>query len=140
MTQLLALKGRQVSWLEEKEVLLPAEHIALQWSAKKIETLDAEFKKQHFAVIELLDDEDALSEEKDTLDKQDDRVAEILDRIDQLKLYPRAISVPAPAVNPATNLAIQFSKRLKYIEEKLAAIQEEVSPLTSGPELDRCLV
>ena len=30
--------------LEEKEILLPADHVALQQLAKRIENLDAEFK------------------------------------------------------------------------------------------------
>ena len=40
--------------LEEKEILLPADHVAVQWLAKIIENLGAEFTKQHFTVEELM--------------------------------------------------------------------------------------
>ena len=130
---------KQVSRLEEKETLLPTDQVVVGRLARKIETLDSEYKKHHLIVVELIEDDALLGEEQDTLDKHDDHVAEIADRIEQLKLSTR-VDPPATGAVSAADPATQYAKRMKFVERKLATIQSEVGHLKSGPELDTCLV
>lgn len=54
--------------------------------ASKLESLDSEFKSNHFQIIDLLDEEDeeALKGEQDVLDGHDNQVAEMAIRINSL--------------------------------------------------------
>ena len=77
---------RKIALIEEKEILSPADRIALQRLVKKIESLDEEFKNQHFVLGELLDQEDNLTKEQAALDEHDDQVADLNDHVEQLRL------------------------------------------------------
>ena len=63
---------RKIALIEEKGTSSQADHIALQRSAKKIGSLDEEFKNQHFVIVELLDQEEDLTREQAALDEHDD--------------------------------------------------------------------
>ena len=52
-----------------------------QGMARKVESLDTEFRKHHFELVDLVDDEEALSREQEILDDHDDDVAELTTRI-----------------------------------------------------------
>ena len=54
--------------------------------SQKIESLDSEFRAHHFALIDVVPDEDeeTLSKEQETLDKHDDDVAELAVRVERL--------------------------------------------------------
>ena len=43
----------------------------------KLENLYSDFKRYHYALIELIDDEEILEEEQENLDKHDDEIAEL---------------------------------------------------------------
>ena len=45
---------------------------------KKLENLDSDFKQYHYALIELIDDEETLEEEQENLDKHDNEIAELV--------------------------------------------------------------
>ena len=125
--------------LIEKETLSSTDHIALQRLAKKIESLDEEFKNQHFILVELLDQEDDLTKEQAALNEHDDQVADLSDRAEQLRLL---VMEPTCSLErtPTTSHAGELVKRLKYMEDKLAFVMEEVRPLVPGPTLNSCLV
>ena len=54
--------------------------------AKKLETLDAEFRKYQEQVVDLIEEgeEEALHKEQETLDSHDDEMADLTIRIKQL--------------------------------------------------------
>ena len=54
---------------------------------KKIETLDSEFCQHHYTIMELLDDK-ALEEKQVALDNSDERVINIIERLQQLVFEP----------------------------------------------------
>ena len=120
--------------------MLLTDNVAVQQLAKRIENKDVEFKKQHFAVKELVNKEEAVSGEQDTMNKHNNQGAEISDCIQQLKSHEKAASVPVLGAIPASDPAIQLSKHLEYMEGRLVGIQEEIRSLTSGPELNTYLV
>ena len=43
----------------------------------KLENLYSDFKRYHYALNELIDDEEILEEEQENLDKHDDEIAEL---------------------------------------------------------------
>ena len=88
-------------------------------------------------MVDLIDGVDALATEQATLDELDDKVAEISDRIIQLKLDSGVTSKGASTtIHPLVYLA----KRLRYIEENLFSIEEDFRHLTPDTGLDCCLV
>ena len=44
----------------------------------KFENLDSDFKQYYYALFELIDDEEALEEEQEDLDKHDDEITELV--------------------------------------------------------------
>ena len=62
----------------------PATHDHAQRLATRLDTLDAEFKTHHFALIDLIDDEETLGKEQDALDQHDDDVTTLAVRLQQL--------------------------------------------------------
>ena len=128
---------KKISHIEGKETLSPADRIALQRLVKKIESLDEEFKKQHFVIVELLDQEDDLTQEQAKLDEHDDQVADLSDRVEQLRLLGSESTIEP---TPTTSHTGELAKRLKYMEDKLGSVMEEMRPLVPGPKLDSCLV
>ena len=59
--------------------------LAKQMSQKLI-SLDAEFRNQHYSLIDMIDDEDTLAGEQEVLDKHDDTIAELTARVERLKI------------------------------------------------------
>lgn len=52
--------------------------------ATKLKSLDADFKVIHLQIVDLIEEEEALSREQDTLDGHDDRVSRLTVRLQQL--------------------------------------------------------
>ena len=116
----------------------PAKRIAVQRLAKRLDSLDAEYKKQHLAVIDLIDGADALATEQTTLDELDDKVAEISKHcIESLILD---FGVTSEGASTTIHSSVYLAKRLRYIEDKLSSIEEDFCCLTPYTILDRCLV
>ena len=90
--------------------------------AAKLETLNSQLKNYHFQLIDLLDDEDedSLQKEQDILDKHDDIVAELNMRIE--RLYSKA----TPAV---TNDHRLLFCKLSYLEESTFNLHNAVTSL-----------
>ena len=90
--------------------------------AIKLETLDSKLKNYHFQLIDLLDDEDedSLEKEQEILDKHDDIVAELNMRIE--RLYSKA----TPAVTDDHRL---LSRKLSYLEESTFNLHNTVTSL-----------
>ena len=55
-----------------------------QHMLEKLENLDSDFKQYHYALIELIDDEETLEEEQENLDKHDNKIAELVVSYKQL--------------------------------------------------------
>ena len=94
-----------IALIEEKETLSSADRIALQRLAKKIESLDEEFKNQHFVLVELLDQEDDLTKEQAALDKHDDQVADLSDRAIEATCFGTYSIERTPTTSHAGELA-----------------------------------
>ena len=87
----------RVNAYEIKEELTHADCLAIQSWIKKFETLDTKFRQHHYTIVELLDDE-AVDEEQVALDDHDERVTDLIDRLQQLVSEPKeAVSLSRPA-------------------------------------------
>ena len=71
--------------------------VCLVVSKVKLESLDSEFRTQHFALIDLLGEADDLSREQDTLDEHNDCVASLTTHIQCLI---SSLSPSSPSTTP----------------------------------------
>ena len=99
--------------------------------ARKLETLDADFRIHHHALIDLINDEDSLITEQGTLDNHDDFVAELSARIQQL-------------IGTCTSTTDQSTckvsvKRLSRLQRSLASIRTAI-PSDESSIMDVCLL
>lgn len=123
--------GTKVSELERK-LLDPTTLGHAQRSGSKLESLDAEFKVQHYSVIDLTKEED-MDGEQDILDQHDDIVAELGVRIQRL-----ISSCSSHSTDPTTPRNL-LSRKLERIESELATINKSLESLTKGTD-DTCRI
>ncbi len=99
---------------------------------QRLESLDADFKKHHLALVDMIDDEEALAEEQETLDGHDDEIAHLAERI-QLVI---SASTPdhALSLSSPTN---SLSKRLLHVQKGVSRVRDSVAEM-SGTSVDVC--
>lgn len=89
----------------------------------KLDSLDTEFRKHHFTVVELIDSEDTLATEQANLDTHDDWISDLN------ILLQRVVNASAPSINNST-LKIS-TKRLAHLESTLTSMSSDLSSHTS---------
>ena len=101
-----------------------------QQLAHKLDSLSGEFKSQHYAVIELIDDEETLEKEQDIFDSVDDKILELT--IQQL-----IASLALPS-NDSAKLDLHkiASRRLVRLKESITTIDNSINALPDGPKDD----
>ena len=99
----------RVDAYEIKEDLTHADRLAIQRLIKKFETLDTEFRQHHYTIVELLDDE-AVDEEQAALDDHDEKVTDLVDRLQQLVSEPKEAVSPSGPVDPSKPLRKQLER------------------------------
>ena len=128
---------RCLNKLEAKDNLSSTDLLAVEWLFKKVEALDIEFKPQQYAVIDLVgDDEHVLDEEQAVMEEHEDKVAEIIEHLQELPPEAKAALLVAHSTDPLYHL----HRQLNDMESDLRLIQEEVDTLKPGPGLDSCLL
>lgn len=94
----------------------------------KLRSLDEEFRRLHYELIDLIDEgsDDALEAEQATLDKHDDDVATLTVRVETLSMSTHHTSADhaRPAVIPDPRKAL--SRRLSRVEAGLKRIRDVV--------------
>ena len=99
--------------------------------SQKLADLDSEFRTHHHAVVDLIDDEDTLAKEQETLDAHDDVVAELSVRIKQV------IATSSPSSNESSRRIT--TRKLGHLQKSLASITSAISDLSADPS-DTCLL
>ena len=135
----------QISKLEDKPEITASDSVRIQAHTERIISLDTDFKKHHFHVIGLVDesDGDTLAQEQAILDDHEDKINDIMTRLAQLSHSKPSPTVEAPSTGLEPTKAEPtrlLLRRLKHMESTLRSINSTVEPLTSGPDLDACLV
>ena len=100
--------------------------------SQKLSDLDSEFRTHHHALIDLIDDEETLAKEQETLDAHDDLVAELSVRVKQV------IAASSPSSNESTRRIL--SRKLLHLEKSLTSITSIISGTDSAPPSDTCLL
>ena len=99
--------------LEAKDTLTSSDLLFPECLLKKIEALDAEFKEHHYAMINLIeDDEHRLGEEQVVMDYHEDKVTQITQCLQQL--WPE--SKAAPSAVHFTGHSHHLRRRLNHME------------------------
>ncbi len=102
-----------------------------QQMLKNIEVLNSDFKTQHLALIDLLDNEGSLEGEQEALDKHDELVTMLIVRIHALTSSPSS----GTALDPSK----VASRRLSHLRKAISSVTTAIRGMESDPR-DKCLV
>lgn len=94
-----------------------------QQMAQKLTDLDAEFRSQHNALVDLIEDDATLSQEQETLDTHDDLVAELSVRIKHV------IANSSSSANDSSSRII--SRKLAHLQRTLDSIDSAIKGTTA---------
>ena len=101
----------------------------------KRELLHADFKKHHYSIVELLEDEGDLDQERATLDDHDDRIADFIGRL-QVLIEDKDGDSPTES----TTSALLLGKQLDRVKRKIIWVQDSVDAAQLELDIDRCLL
>ena len=99
--------------------------------SQKLDSLDSEFKVHHYALVDIIDDDDLSSKEQETLDEHDDEIAELAIRIKKL--------ISLCTATPDSNFRKVATRKQTRISKGVAAITEAIGSLTGSSD-DVCLL
>ena len=101
----------------------PATANQAQLMRKKLESLDADFKKHHYTVIDAItdEDEDGMAREQEILDKHDYDVADLSFRMERLTAAPAARSGERSVA----------ARRLSQLQARLTPLNTAITRLTT---------
>ena len=73
----------QISKLEDKPEITCSNSVIIQAYTERLNSLDSDFKKHHFHIIELVNEEDleTLEREQGQLDNDEDKLTNMMDRL-----------------------------------------------------------
>ena len=83
-----------------------------------LENLDSDFKQYHYALIELIDDEETLEEEQENVDKHDDEIAELV------VSYKQLLSVCTVSLDVDDGKII--SRKMKHLHKGLSIVKDSI--------------
>ena len=84
----------------------------------KLENLDSDFKQYHYALIELIDDEEILEKEQENLDKHDNKIAELV------VSYKQLLSICTVSSDMDDRKTI--SRKMKHLHKGLSIVKDSV--------------
>ena len=93
----------------------------MQRLMKKLEVQDVQFKKHHYSIMELLEDEGDLDEEQAMLHDHDDRIADFIGRL-QVLIKDKNGGSPAECTMSTPPL----EKQLDRVKQKIIGVQDSV--------------
>ena len=131
------VEGR-VAELEARPEFTADDRLSAQQSLEKLNSIEAEFKSYHLALVDLLD-EDAQEGEQRTLDEIDDKVACLVVRLQRLVSRSSAVTtLPSPFIESKTGR--HLSRRLNHLDKGLQTILDAVESIPPDGEVDACLL
>ena len=116
VTRLLARVDEPEDSGDDPEIIDRARRLAT-----RLQTLAEEFKVHHYAVIDLIEDDDELAKEQETLDNFDDDVAQLISRLEKL-----VTKVPSTG----SSLHKVATKRIKLLQRRLSSVSDSIGSLT----------
>ena len=109
----------------ESRIHEPTTSSLAQRMSQMLETLDTDFKKHHYAVIDHIDEADveAFGREQDALDQHDDSISNLAIRIEQV--------IATCSLTSGLGAGKIASRRLSYLKNNLSAVSTAVHALTA---------
>ena len=105
---------------------------------EQVKENDREFEERHLEVLNFIesDDKDTVDLEEAAFDEHVNRVADIIERLEQLEETEASVASPTVVVQPAAvaDPSLSLLKRLRYLNQEKEAIIESVRSPPTGPE------
>ena len=98
---------------------------------KRLETLDANFKTHHLAIMDAVDEEGQLEAEQEVLDQHDDDIMNLSMRLQAMSAPARP--TPTPPETPPLSDRTVVERHLAQLQTRLAAAKEDISGLVGSP-------
>ena len=122
------LRGRltrieqDIANLEDKEELALQDRHKVERLLEQINDNDTNFEQRSLEVLNFIEeeDQDTLSQDEAVFDEHVNRVAELVERMEQLDIPEKASSTPTRTTAPHS--FCKLAKRLKYIKQQREAI------------------
>ena len=126
--------GDKLSELEAKE-RSPMNRLTTKRMQQRIGKVDEDFKRLHFAIVDLLEQQGDLEMEQAIFDEHEDTIGDLGNRLQQLVLQdePTQKELTYP-------LQKGLHVRLTFIDTELRDIASAVETIERGPELDHFLL
>ena len=95
-------------------------------SAAKLVSLDSEFRTHHFALIDVLEEEEGIEKEQVVIDEHEDHHTDLSAHVECLVNH-LSVSPSTPLVHASTDERGVASRRLCQLERRLSAVKETLS-------------
>ncbi len=105
----------------------------VQRTIKRLETMDQEFQEHHGNLVVLLEDEDELAREQETLDTHDEEVSLLAVGLEHV------MAACTRTHTPDTNAHKVISRRVAHLKKGLEQVQKAIGELSGGTD-DVCLL
>ena len=116
----------QISKMEIKSEITHSDSVIIQGQTEKLKSLDSDFKRHHYTMIELVDEEDleTLDQEQAVLDDHDNKIANMMDRLIRLSHTKPSLTIAALPMSLETSAEpSQFlRRRLDHMESTLRSM------------------
>ena len=126
----------RVAEMEAKGELTAEDRLSAQHLLQRLNSLDADFKSYHLAIVDLIN-EDTLDGEQAILDENDDKIAALIVRLQQMV---SSSSSTTPSLGGESNPARRLSKQLNHLDKELQAVRCAVESISPDVEIDSCLL
>ena len=118
------------------------ERLTAKRMQQRLGEVDGDFKRLHFTIVDLLEQQEDLELKQAIFDEHEDRIDELGDRLQQLILRDESakgeLTAPLKGLETSTEPSRLLRRRLNHIESTLRSVNSTVESLTSGPDLDTC--
>lgn len=121
---------REFVSLEKKEVLAPPDQSKLERLLQQVKENDTEFEERHLDVLNFIEegDEETLGKEETIYDEHVNRVVDLTERMERIKVPEEAAATLTTAPDPSGKI----TKRLRYIEQQTETIATSMRSPPAG--------
>ena len=88
---------------------------SIQRLVNKVKTLDYEFSEYHYTIMELQENKAGVDEQQAMLDDHDEKVSDLIDRLQHLVSEPKEGRSPSAIADPSRPLHVQLDTIEKQI-------------------------
>ena len=125
---------RDIASLERKEELAHQDQRKVERLLEQLKDNDANFETRHLEVLDLIEgeDEDTLKQEEEVFDEHINRVAELIERLEQIDISREVTATRSTTAEPDSSG--RLTKRLKFLEQQGEVIAKSTRSPPSGTE------